>query len=320
MNPGKKIKTYILEEHNESYLVWNFAIKNKIIHPENNTLLHVDEHSDMNAPRVKTSIFDVFNSLENIIDFTYNELPINSFIIPAVFQGIFNRINWIQNNHTRSVIYRQKRCVRTFNNEGKKFIIFNPNNVPTDMNMNVRKFNFYHTSIDDLSIVDHHNIVLDINLAYFCCVSDPNEYKVNYIQITENEYNEFVENYRYHNLKYEFFGHRIDVKKENGNYFYIINDHEEIYNLKAKTKDDALINLIRRFVDKLASYKLTPKMITITRSLKSGYTPDDKADLIEKELINNLNRIYNLSISHVDDLLASMGMTELNKLPNYLNS
>jgi hypothetical protein len=318
MNPGRKIKTVILEEHNEAFLVWNYAIKNKIINPEKNTLLHIDEHADMNAPRVKTSIFDVNNNTDNLIEFTYKELPINSFIVPAIFQGIFNRINWIQNCQFKSAVYRQKRCVRTFNNEGKKFIIYNPNNIPTDMNMNVKKFNFCHTSIENLSIVDHHNIVLDINLSYFCSVSDPNEYKVNYIQITENEYNEFVENYRYHNLKYEFFGHRIDVKKENGNYFYIINDHEEIYSFKSKTKDTAIVNLIQKFVDKLASYNLTPKIITITRGLKSGYTPEDKIELIERELINNLKRIYNLNILHIDDLLFSMGKTELNKLPEYV--
>ena len=90
------IKTFIIEEHNEAFFIWNYAVNKKIINSEKNILVHVDEHLDMGTPRLYTSIFDLNSDMKAVLDFSYNELSINAFIIPAVFQGIINKIYWIK--------------------------------------------------------------------------------------------------------------------------------------------------------------------------------------------------------------------------------
>ena len=276
----------------------------KWINSKKNTLLHVDEHLDMGAPRLKTSIFNVDDNINALIDLTYNELPINAFIIPAIFQGLIDKVCWIKTKHNRNIIQRRKRCVRTFNNEGKKFLIFNPDNKPSNTNMKMQKFSIIPSTMSDVVLTNHQDIILDINLNYFSSIYEPGEYRVNYIEITEKEYTEFKENYKYHNLRYELLGHRIEAVEEKGKYYYAINDHEEVYALKNKRKEEEIIKTINSFINSIQTLNFSPKIISITRSAKSGYTPEDQVEFIENTLIAKLNAIYNLNIFHIEDLIS----------------
>ncbi|NOU18120.1 MAG: hypothetical protein HOO91_11250 [Bacteroidales bacterium] len=296
----QRIKTFILEENHEAFIIWNNEIWKESLNPKDNILLHIDEHIDMVPPRVKTSIYDV-NNFETLVRFTYEELSINSFIIPAIFKGVFSRIFWINRNSKHSSTI--KRCVRTYNNEGKKFILFNPVKIPSNGNVDMKKYIVMPTNINDLKLTNHKNIVLDISLNYFSCVSDPNEYKVNYIEITKNEFDEFVENYKYHSLKFELIGHRITAREEQGKYYYVINDHDEIYSKVSALTKDEIIRRIDSFVSSLVKNNIIPSLITLTRSSKSGYTPEDWVDIIENELLDRLKRIYNLEISFIEKYL-----------------
>ena len=38
---------YVIEEHHEAFLVWNWAKDSGIMESSNNTLSHVDDHSDL---------------------------------------------------------------------------------------------------------------------------------------------------------------------------------------------------------------------------------------------------------------------------------
>ncbi len=292
-----KVKTVILEENHELFLTCNKEIWDKGLNAYDNTLLHFDEHSDMFPPRTKSSIHDIKNE-NDLIEYTYTDLGINNFIVPLIFQGVFNRVYWINNN--RQIPKPTKRCVRTFNNEGKKFIIFNPAKVPSNSNIPIKKFVLYPVNINNLKLISHKNIVLDISLNYFSCVSDPSEYTVNYIEITKDEYDEFLKNEKYHNLKFELLGHRISVKIENGKYYYVLNDHEEIYSSVSTRSKEDIQKRIRHFVVTLSKLNIIPSLITVTRSVKSGYTSEELVDFIQKELISNLEKIYSLELSNID--------------------
>ncbi len=91
------IPLYILEEHHEAFIAWNHAIKNEWIPAKDNHLFHVDEHSDMATPRFNDSIHSLGNAegLEHIRDFTYRELNIASFIMPACYQRIIKKVYFI---------------------------------------------------------------------------------------------------------------------------------------------------------------------------------------------------------------------------------
>jgi len=303
----QKTKTVIIEENFEAFLIWNYFARKKLISAENNTLIHIDEHIDMNAPRVKTSIFDI-SSLESLHNFTYNELSINTYIIPGIFQGLINKIYWVNNSNKN--VNSRKRCVRTYNNEGKKFIVYNPLTIPGNKNIIEKKFILFPCSIDTINVTDHKNIILDISLSYFSSIADPSEYYINYIEITEAEYKEFNENYKYHNLKFEFIGHRISTKKENEKYYYIINDHNECYSSAKIPSNEDIIKKINVFCGNLKRINISPKLISINRSVKSGYTPKDNSDFIETELIKSLSKLYDLDLQTIQKITKGMEKEE----------
>jgi hypothetical protein len=193
----------------------------------------------------------------------------------------------------------RKRIVRTFNNEGKKFIICNPNKSPVKYNGIYKKFVLTEDSINSLKIINHENIILNLNLNYFACVREPEEYKVNYIEITENEYNQFKDNSNYHPLRYTLLGFRIEAVKDNNKYYYTINDHDEIYSSINKIDKDIISKEIKQLMAKLAALNARFKLISITKSTKSGYTPDDIADFIEKEVLDALKTYYPIKIEKI---------------------
>jgi hypothetical protein len=49
-NNVKTVPLYILEEHHEAFLIWNYARQKGIIPEINNSLFHFDSHSDMGIP------------------------------------------------------------------------------------------------------------------------------------------------------------------------------------------------------------------------------------------------------------------------------
>ena len=97
------IKTFIVEEHNEAFYIWKYAIAEGLLRPSGNCLLHVDEHSDMGTPRFNTSIKKLNGNMADVKAFTYKELGIADFIIPAVYLDIFNRVFWVKQQHRKKL-------------------------------------------------------------------------------------------------------------------------------------------------------------------------------------------------------------------------
>ena len=73
------VPLYIMEEHHEALIVWRDAICRGILPAKGNSLLHVDEHSDMALPSVQTPIRQAFDSDEEIRRFVFEELNIGNF-------------------------------------------------------------------------------------------------------------------------------------------------------------------------------------------------------------------------------------------------
>ena len=63
-----------------------------------NTLLHVDEHADIGSPRLHQSLNGIGQDLRDVYRFTYDELSCFEFIVPALFQGMFKELVWVQQN------------------------------------------------------------------------------------------------------------------------------------------------------------------------------------------------------------------------------
>jgi len=294
----KRIPTFIIEEHHEAFLIWNYAVKEGIIPRENNVLYHIDEHSDMNTPRFNKSIHDFIDNIQKVVDFTYSELSIANFIIPSIYLGMFNKVYWFKNNQLNKKKRKLSYFVRSYNKQGRKLIS------GLDRNFNIedvdrKSFKYYKRNIQQMPM-SHKKIVLDIDLDFFSCAGEFNNFAELNIQITKDEYESFIKD-KYHIL-HCLPVNRIQATKKGRNYYYIINDFEEVYPCTLEVDTNIIQDRINLIGDILKAKKIKPQIITICRSRYSGFTPKDQWEFIEIELVKMLKNLYGISINYINEM------------------
>lgn len=89
MSFGKnKIPTYIFDDHNHAFYAWNEAFSEGLI-DQGCTLYHLDNHPDTAVPILMPT---PHSTLQEIAQYT-TELPINSFIAPAIYSGLIKEVH-----------------------------------------------------------------------------------------------------------------------------------------------------------------------------------------------------------------------------------
>jgi hypothetical protein len=293
MKTRQVIPLFIIEEHHEAFIVWNYAIQQGWMPATGNCLFHVDEHSDMGTPRFNESILMLNGDMEQIKRFTYSELNIASFIMPACYRDIINKVYWIRQKHRKTFNRPVKMFVRSYNQSGKRLLSGRVKALKANTDdPDKRNFDYYLRTLDQ--IPSNQKVLLDIDLDYFSCSGNPNELEEIHIKITKDEYESFIAN-KYHRLRYCGFG-KIDVLEKDKNYFYVVNNYAEIYPTDTKVDERIIKERIDHFIHLLKKEKVVPLIIDICRSRYSGYTPNDQWEFIEKNVIDKLNEIYPISL------------------------
>ncbi len=301
-------KVFIVEEHNEAFYVWMKAYRDGLIAP-GNLLLHFDDHADFRYPVLDTSICEVMNMTgDATAHFVRAELNIDSFIVPAIYLGLINSFCWVRQDIEKTVT--QSLFARTFNNEGKYFLQgIAKNGLPDEKCV---PFQYIKTGAEGFSVLDNNNIsaqdvLLDIDLDYFSCCENPYVQNEVVIEITEQEYNDFLQN-RYHYL--HFVTARVEAVQYNQSYFYVLNGVAERYPSKREVDENEIIRRIGKLVNDLAEKRIEPSLITICRSRHSGFTPRHQWQFIESNLLSALGMLYDTDVRHVHSLLENDSSTE----------
>jgi hypothetical protein len=291
MKMKQNIPVFIVEEHHEAFIAWNYAIRKHWMPDNGNCLFHVDAHSDMGIPRFNESINDINNDIDKVKNFTYNELNIGCFIIPACYQGVFNQVFWIKQKHKRELCKSHEMYVRSYNQSGKRLISGKIQTLQIDISDSDKKtFDYILSTIDQLPFCK--KVVLDIDLDYFSCSGNPNELEEIHVEITQSEYNKFL-NDPYSRLNYVGIN-KIEAVKKDDRYYYVLNRYNEQYPTTLKVDNKTISNRINEFVNCLNTKQIIPVAIDICRSRFSGYTPCDQWDFIEKNLLAELHKIFNI--------------------------
>ena len=262
----------------------------------------------MEVPRFNLSINDLNKKFNSITKFTYSELNIDNFIVPAVYKKIIGNVYWIRTKHLHLKKKSVRLFVRSFNKGGKCLIkgeikqYKNDDLVIFRDKTDLKEFNYYLRTIEQ--IPSNKKVILDIDLDYFSCSGNPYELEPIYVEITKDEYEDYINN-KYHRLNYINLGKRIDAIKLNKKYFYLLNKFNEIYPSKKKVDKQIINQRIEELITNLKKKHITPVLIDICRSRYSGFTPKEQWKYIEKKLIRGLKSIYNIELLYIDQLKCS---------------
>src|SRR5579884_2540724 len=278
------IPTIVIEEHHEAFLAWNYGVLANIIPGEKNTLLHIDEHADMGTPHLRQPLQSALGDLHKIQRFTYSELSIYEFITTAVYQGLFDRLYWIQRTATQRQM--QPIVINSHAGQGKALrLSVQPNQPGSDGHGAVY---FVQTLAHPFAPGD--STVLDIDLDYFAC--DQAERAVERVEVPESEFRAFQDN-AYHFLRINQ-GNRVQARREEGKYFLYLKEYKDDAPCPLKVSEQSIVERIAKVGAYLHQHAVNPRLITIARSRLSGYTPSDQWQFIEKHLFDMLTSIYDV--------------------------
>lgn len=292
----------VFEEHNEAFFIWHYAIQQQIIPPSGNVLLHIDEHSDFGVPRLNQSLRSLDGNLQNIYNFTHQELTIENFIIPAAYQGLFKQIYWLRQAQNRPI--PPSICIYAQDPEAKVLMVKSAKEMGTAalFNPKYKKVGFRALKVNE-QFPAEQTVVLDIDLDYFSCNHQYYNFKGK-IEITPAQYETFLAD-RYQFLRLTL-GSGIQAVQEEDKYYLQFNEYSEPDNEtlpnQLKVSSAEIKRRITQVIDFLKQHQVKPQLIDICRSRISGFTPADQWQLIETNLIEQLKQLYSLEVLTIDNI------------------
>ena len=284
------IPLYIIEEHHEAFYIWNQATEAGLLPPFGNTLLHVDHHPDFECGVYGANLDVLFASLAEMQLFTYGILGIADFICPAVYQGIFNEVVFIQNFKT-ILTKPEEKLITLDSNRLLKVKDFTPFSrlILTKPSADHRLFTYRQGGLGDF--FTPQSLALDIDLDYFCWDDSLSSVDAKLLEITEQAYRNVTEN-PYHPFRLL---PKVCLRpvKEEGRFYLSYLGLPKPEPLPEKELIQERIDL---FINWLNRNKITACLISLCRSRYSGYTPEAVWKEIEESLLKRLAELYDYAL------------------------
>ena len=330
---GQSIPVFIVEEHNQAFYVWWWA-KQRGYYEGPATLFHFDAHPDMSIPHLDVSIYEALalpNDVERtrmMKDFVDTYLDIGSFIAPAICAGLVQNIYFIPPGNiipTQRIIWQKKeKIIGSREGTGREFIGGTLNRTM------IHSMIFWNVLPEDYEFIDtvtlrrdvesvltdaveytyiettpnylpkDKAVIVDIDLDFFSSLNSPAMRQPVTINITKEYYHKYKDSL-YHPLRYV--GLRPVFQRENNHYLLVLEPFHFAVEDRINTEE-----VIRELADlcahSIADTQNETKLLTISRSSKSGYTPSSQVEFIQETLLNALSAVLpgRLDIRRYDSL------------------
>ncbi len=284
------IPVYCMEEHNEAFYYWGLAMEEGYIKRQGNVLFHVDHHDDSEAGAYFHDFSKPFESLIERKDFTYNVLGIADFIVPALYEGIFDKF-YNMKSIFPAPFSEQERVVKR-NSDGGLSVRPYQNLLHAAAKKEKKEgFAFYTYHEGSLTATgDLENVVLDIDLDYFSWDDHLSTVPPKRIEVTKKAYDEYMSD-PYH--AFRILPKRMLYMEEvEGRYYF---RYQEPGIPRELTKEKYIRQRINNFIKWLKEQSWKPCFITICRSVHSGYLPECHAELVEGLVREGLAGLYELN-------------------------
>ncbi len=284
----------IVEEHHEAFPVWERARAVGWLAPDRNSLWHVDEHSDLCPPAVRTNLRTLPADLASVRAFTYSELTVASFILASVYRGVFGEVVWTQ--HDKHDPAAATLHVTSAGRAGRVLSATRDIRAAGAFNPDRRHCTLRRTR-PGTPFAPAGPLALDIDLDFFSCHDGPIPCRV---EVTADEYARFRGD-RYHPLR-TLFGAQ-GTGEQVGGRFYLSADMSDPGGWgQGRVGADVIARRAADLARDVAACGATPAVVTVCRSRKSGYTANDQAELIEAAVLDALRGVLPFHTLGPDDL------------------
>ena len=219
--------------------------------------------------------------------FTYSALGIADFIVPALYKGLFSQM-FNMKGLVKQPFSTEERLIRLRGKhvlEPAKYIPFLHADKRRDGADGYGFYTYHEGALSDTGMLE--NVVLDIDLDYFCWDNSLSTTAPKRIEITKEAHEEFNEN-PYHPFRI-LPRALIRAEAENGKYYL---RYMEASTEEAPAEEKQIRTRIDHFFNWLGSQPWEPSLVTLCRSTHSGYLPRDRAELVEELVCEGLKRLW----------------------------
>ncbi|MEM8960965.1 MAG: UPF0489 family protein [Acidobacteriota bacterium] len=287
----------VTEEHHESLLVWAYAVERGWMAATGHSLLHIDEHADWALPRVDRPLPPSPLPPAETSELVYEQLHIGNFLWVAIHQRLFDRVRWLRRAHQTLPKNRHRRLfVCPVTHDGWRLVT---GSCLADGSIPPLFRDEAHAVQYDLieprePLEPDENLVLSIDLDYFLSHPSPH-HPAHRIEVTADELRRFLDD-PYHFLRISPGGH-ITPHTEDGRHFLIFNRSDA---MDTSTRRETAHAAIDQLDGLLGEMTTQPRLITLSRSIRSGYTPPSLAAELEDALLARLKGRYDVEATELE--------------------
>lgn len=282
-----KIPYVMIEEHHEAFYYWGLAVEKGWIPSTGNVLFHLDHHDDMECGGYRRDFHTPFSSLEERHAFTYHNLGIADFIVPALFEQTFTQL-YMMKSLLPKPFQEEQRLVKLTGNSYlavHRYVPFLHGEYKKNGHPNYRFFTYSEGSLMNTPALE--NTVLDVDLDYFCWDDSLHTVQPKRMELTKQAFEEYQAD-PYH--PFRILPRRLLTAIEEDGHYYL--EYSEPLEPAVIASEELIQKRMTRFFQWLKKQPWEPRMVSVCRSAHSGYLPRCRAAFVEEQFLNGLEQLW----------------------------